>query len=130
MNISLRTKLLISLLVAIIGVGSLYATENGTGNTVVIFYPKKNDSGSVKPNIPPLIDLSATIDRDQVTIISSENVIARVTITDYAEEECYFDNVVSISPTYTCTLPDITGELTLHIIFDGIEYIGYLDLDW
>ncbi len=81
--------------------------------------------------MPPLLQLSATVDRDRITITSSQNVMARVTVTDCEDEECYFDSMAMISPTYSFYLPDITGDLLLHIFFIGeTEYIGLLDLNW
>lgn len=98
----------------------------------IILIQGNGTSGTVKPDIPPLIQLSASIDRDLITITSSENVTARITITDCAEEEYYFDCIASLSPTYSFYFypPDITEELTLHVIIGDKEYIGYLEPEW
>lgn len=131
MRISIKTKFLILFITAMLCGGSSYASIEGTGNKkTIIFYPKKNDTGTVKPNVPPLLQLSATVDRDQITITSTQNVMAHVTVTDCEDEECYFESMAIISPTYSFCLPDITSDLLLHIFIGETEYVGLLDLNW
>lgn len=128
----LKRLLLISLLTAMPCIVFQYACAYESANKTVRILPKKSDSGNTKPEIPSLIQLSASIDRDLITITSSENVTARITITDCAEEEYYFDCIASLSPTYSFYFypPDITEELTLHVIIGDKEYIGYLEPEW
>ncbi len=56
--------------------------------------------------------------------------MAHVTVTDCEDEECYFESMAIISPTYSFCLPDITGDLLLHIFIGETEYVGLLDLNW
>lgn len=108
------------------------SVEEAYHGSKIILKPNKDNSGTVKPEIPPLIQLIASIDKDQITITSSENVTSRITITDHTDEECYFDCVATISPTYSFYFypPYITEELTLHVIIGDKEYIGFLDPVW
>lgn len=130
MIVQIAKRFLVLLLTATLGAGLSFASDNEHKEKPVKLKSIVETIGQIKPNAPSKIRLSAITDRDGVIVSSTDSIVAHIWITDYLNGDCYFDRVVTLSPSYRCALPGIREELNIHISNDGAEYIGYFELNW
>ena len=130
MNNNFTKHIFVTLLLALFSVSFSFASDNETKEKPIVLKPVVGTTAPTTPQSPSSINLSAITDRDGVIVSSTDSVVAHIKVTDSLNGDCYYDQVVTLSPSYRCALTGIREELTIHISIDDTEYIGYFELNW
>lgn len=124
MTVQILKRLFITLIVAAIGAGIGYASDDEPNGEPIILEPIKSTDGPHKPQAPSLIKLAAYTDGDAVVVTSNVDVMAHVFIYDATSGQTYYNSAVALAPQCRCRIGSTDTMLTLQITVGDTTYEG------